>query len=277
MRTILIINDDSPAAAHAAQFVFKLAQQQNANIIIANTRVNKPKPAKDLSLSYTGDDLEEEEEVSVTGVNLLGVNGYEPNFLSKIKEIDISNTNECALAEFIKHNDVWMIVKGTSTTGADAQTGGQPKVHIVLNEITCPLLLIPEHWPLKMIERIMYVSDLRYCRMKIMHYLARFAKLSGADLSFAHLTAKGLPDICDEYALDLFTNEICGNVKYDKLFFNKVKEKDITAAIDVMVNGMKSDMLAFVNHHFHIEEILGDYETKLGSAQISVPVLIFPY
>lgn len=271
-----MINDSSPATAHAAKFVFKLAQQQDAEIIIANTKTNKSKTIGHLSLNYSYDERVQKEELSFMADDGSCSNVYHAGLLRQINEIDISDTDECVLAEFIKHNNVWMVVKGINVNSAQEQAGWSPKVHIVLNKISCPLLLIPEHWPVKTLERIMHISDLRYCEIGIIRYLAGLAKLSGADLSFAHLTAKGLPDMSEEYALNLFTDGICDKVKYEKLFFNKVEEKNVTAAIDVMVNGMKSDMLTFVNHHFHIEEILGDCEPKSGSASISVPVLIFP-
>lgn len=276
MKTILVINDNTPAATHAAEFASMLAQQCNADIVLANTVVSKYNIANKLSLSNNGYEIVEA-EFSATGHHLSAINIPITNFLPGITEIDISNTDERALAELINRNKIWMMVKGTPAVITETNVDPKPGVHIVLNKITCPLLLIPEHWPIKIIERVTYISDLRYCRIEIIRYLAKLARRCHADLSFAHLTAKGLPDMGDEYALNMFTDVICRNVQYDQLFFNKIKKRDFATAIDVMINGMQNDILAFVNHHLHIEEILGGYENKLCQAPITAPMLIFPY
>ncbi|MDB4925262.1 hypothetical protein [Mucilaginibacter sp.] len=276
-KTILVINDNSTAAIHAAEYAFLLAQNVNANIVLANTMASKESAVAISPASFNDEEILEEQRFSIIADHLLGINVSESGFRPGIKETDISNANECKLAELINRNKVWMIVKGTSAPVTEADEVQKLKVHIVLNKIACPLLLIPEHCPVKIIDRMIYISDLRYFRMEIIRYLVKLARVCKADLSVAHLTAKGLPDMSEEYALNIFTEDICRNVNYDRLFFNKIKEKDFTTAVDVMINGMQNDMLVFVNHHFHIEEILGGYDTKLHMPTITVPQLIFPY
>ena len=147
----------------------------------------------------------------------------------------------------------------------------------ILNRVQCPLMLVPESWPVKHVERIAYMADLRYCRVRIVRFLEELAGASGADLSIAHLSAKGLPHMAEEYALTVFSEEVFNNARYERLFFNNIRERDVPTAVDVIINGLHTDLLAVVNHRFHFEEIMGMYITNKLPLYITVPLLIFPY
>ena len=81
----------------------------------------------------------------------------------------------------------------------------------------------------------------------------------------------------ESYALEVFNAEIAAKVNYDQMLFNNIKERDLGKAVDIMISGMHSDLIAMVNHRFHFEEILGRYVTHALPSNITVPLLIFPY
>ncbi|MEO8886964.1 MAG: hypothetical protein ABI367_12940 [Mucilaginibacter sp.] len=219
---------------------------------------------------------DEYEQQGISGNNIL-VNNVLNNFNVTIEEIDISGMNETQLAEYIYVNQIWFIIKGIKT-GDHANSGDHElNIHTVLNRVRCPLLLIPENWVIKVPERLAYLADLRYCRLQIMRFLADFAKPFNADVLLAHLSAKGLPQIEENYALSIFNEEINGNVNYSRLLFNNIKQRDLNIAVDVLTHGMHNDMLVMVNHRFHFEEIIGRYLTNHLPANITVPLLLFPY
>ena len=140
----------------------------------------------------------------------------------------------------------------------------------------CPLLLVPENSTLRDFEHIVYTVDLRYCCLQRLRYLKELAALYNANLLIAHLPAKGLPDMVQEYACAFFNEEISNHINYDKLFFNHIKDPDIKKVMDVLINMMNTDLLVLVNHRFHFEEIIGRYITPSLPAHITIPVLIFP-
>ena len=276
MRTLLIINDNSPEARQAAEFALTMAQRAQANLILANNYINIHQY---MEMALTGE-IGEYDAAAQHHQGLLEylktLNESQDTFSSEIEEMDISQMDETALAEFINTNHIWMMIKGMP----DCETviNQHPfNVHTVLNKVLCPLLLIPSNRKLKSIERLAYIADLRYCRIEIVRYLAELARPWGADLSIAHRSAKGLPDMEENYALTVFSEEVCKNVNYDKLFFNNIRETDLERVVDVLINGMHNDILVMVNHRFHFEEILGRYITDTLPLHITVPLLIFPY
>jgi hypothetical protein len=76
--------------------------------------------------------------------------------------------------------------------------------HSILSKVLCPLLIVRAYWPVKGVERIVYVAELRYCHTQILRYLTQLARPLIADVSIANVTATGLPEIVVEYAQGLF-------------------------------------------------------------------------
>ena len=281
MRTVLIINDNSPEAKHAIEFTLVIAQKMHAHIMLLNTfgmtsKTIKKVPAGNISTT----DLM---EYPVSGLHSLRLHSLlnvpdkeQTTFNPEIEELDISNMKENEVIQLINRNHIWMMVKGMGDVTSAASSKRSLNIHTVLNGVLCPLLLVPTQWQLKNIERLVYITDLRYCHLPIVRYLAELAGLSRAVLSIAHRSARGLPDMAEDYALTLFREGVSNNVRYDLLFFYHVKEKDPAKVIDVMINGIHNDILVLVNRRCHFEEIVGRYITETLPSHITIPLFIFP-
>jgi len=283
MRTLLIVFDNSPEARHASQFALNLAQKIKANILLANTiKISKKKVEKAVAWDVTKenpvtDHDHQEQSIQEVLAHLKSLNEGPDNFNPEIEELDISNMDENQVAQLVIKNHIWMIVKGTEDVLQTSPSKNGLDVHTVLNHVLCPLLLVPVSWQIKNIERLVYIADLRYCRIQVVRYLADLAKSWSADLSIAHLSAKGLPDMAEKYALSVFSEEVMPNVNYDRLFFNNINEKDLIKVVDVIINGMHNDLLVLVNHRFHFEKLKSRYLTDAVPLNITIPLLIFPY
>lgn len=275
MKTILVINDHSAEAGHARAFAELMAEKNHANILIANTCNIKSKVFEKVltknGTSYTDNTLLFNNVPAHLSVPHIDDEAFKP----EITEIDISNANETELAALVNKDQIWIMVKGM---GHDTSASTfKINVNYLLNKVLCPLMLVPANWQIKNIERIVYIADLRYCRLHIVRYLVDMAKAIKAHLSIAHLSAKGLPHMDEKYAFDVFNIAICKNVNYDQLYFNNIRERNLSTAVDVLENGMHNDLLVLVNHRYHFAEIIGtDIKDKLP-VNLTVPVLVFPY
>lgn len=275
MKTIVVISDHTPEAEHAAAFALKLAQSIQANILLADpiniAQLSKEEPV----MAMAGETQTEDQPKSIKDKLESQIN-HNPGYVPAIEEIDISEFDATRFAETINKNQIFLLVKGMPDTLQ--QTTGNLKLNIqaVLNKVLCPLLLIPKGWALKNFERIVYIADLRYCRLHVLKYLTKLAWPNDADISIAHLSAKGLTNIIDTYADSIFNDEIVPLVRYDNLSLNNIKEKDLGKAVDVIINVMHTDLLAMVNRRFHFEKILGERIGQVLPPEITIPVLIFP-
>ncbi|MBB3056366.1 universal stress protein [Mucilaginibacter gotjawali] len=274
MKNILVYNDNSAAATHAAEFALYIAQKMGANIILANTFKKTRSPVEKVTAG--NGDKNYYPPLEEATLNALLLRNLAIEYKTHVEIVDFGNTGT-DLADFINKNNIWLTVKGNGNT-ATADCRVQPvNAHLILNKVQCPLLLVPESWQIKTIEQIAYIADLRYCRIHVVRFLAELARPWRAFLSIAQLTAKGLPEMQENYARNIFNGEICPNVNYKRLLFDHIKEKDFATVVDVLVNGMHNDILVLVNHHFHLEEILGPHSGDKLAGHIGIPLLIFPY
>jgi hypothetical protein len=279
MKTIIVINDNSTEALHAAKLALRVAELGNANLWIANevTVTEGMNIKKQVLVAEINDyPLNVDEPVNLIEY-LTSLNNSHDYPKTEIKEIDISDFCVADLAQLIIKNNIWMIVKGTREFNDKNMGDLHINMQYVLNRIACPILFVPSKFRIKDFEQIVYMADLRYCRLQVVKYLIELAKPYRASVYIDHLSAKGLPNMEQNYANRFFNDEISCKVNYEKLFFNNIKERDIQKAVDVMINGMHIDLLVFVNHRFHFKEILGMYIPQILPEQITIPLLIFPY
>lgn len=274
MKTIIVINDGSVSAAHASKQAFAIAQAVQANILVANTyKVNAM--AKVMAGHHIEQSLLIAREPIVRLLNELSHDAaaYQP----EISAEDIVDFDTTQLAAMIIKKNIWLMVSGSGATMQDGPRQPLLNLQSVLNKVQCPLLIVPENWALKNIQHITYMADLRYCRAAVVKYLVQLAEPMQASVSVAHLSAKGIPDIEESYSQRMFTEQVVNHIHSYPVGFNNIREKDISKAVDVIINGMHNDVLVLVNHRYHFKEIIGDYLTEALPGHITIPLLIFPY
>jgi hypothetical protein len=279
MKTIIVINDNSVEAIHAAKLALLIAEKVKANLLIANESKILASITVDASIAAgDGTTLSLSIEPSTSIIEELdSFESLTSNFKPDISGMDISDFCVDDLAKLIIKTNIWMIVKGAREFGDNNLGDLHINMQYVLNKVMCPLLLVPSKFKIRDFERLVYLADLRYCRLQVIRYLVELAKPFGASVQIDHLSAKNLPHMEQNYAARFFNEEFKSNINYDRLFFDNIRERDIYKAVDVMIKGMHIDLLAVVNHRFHFEEIFGRYIPQVLPEQITIPLLIFPY
>jgi nucleotide-binding universal stress UspA family protein len=279
MQTIIVINDDSTLAAHAAGVALHIAQKHNANLLLANlTAVDESKTIEYETSINKGYHIAREtyEEQTSLADYLRDLCSDFQGFKPAVESLDASNLQEREFADLAAKYNAWMIIQGCG----DIDTSyAMPSFdsYSLLNFIKCPLMFIPSTFTVKSFERAVYMADLRYGQPSVVRYLSNFLKTYRANLLFAHLSASGLPDMEMEYALTLFKETIGSAVSYDQIGFNNIKERKMEKAIDVLVHGMGTDLLAVVNHQFHFKELLSKSMSLKQLPQTVIPIMIFPF
>ena len=274
MESILVINDNSAEARHAAEFALFIAQKMHANIVMANVYKRHHKIHEKV-VDGSFDDADATDADVPEWVSFLKSLGGE--FKPHITMFDHDGKDESKLADYINKHGIWMMVKGSTGEMTTRAAQRNFKAHIVLNKVHCPLLLVPKNWAIKSIESIAYITDLRYSRTQIAEYLSTLVKPWQGSFSIAHLTAKGLPQINENCAIELFDSCTRQNDNCSTISFNYISETDFKVAADVMVNGLKNDILALVNHHYYIEDLLCPSKKDTDQTTVdNIPLLIFP-
>lgn len=269
MKTILMISDQSPEAAHAGRFALELARAARADLLLAYTV--PATPIRKTQLVPAGNLDEPDKLLANSSKNNFTEGCYQP----KISNLDISDYPLDDLVALIYRQGIWLIIEGMPE---HTTTSARPKLNrqSLLNRVRCPLLLMPEHVPVRLPERIAYLADLRYCRREVLRFLNELAQALAARLTVANLAAKGLADIVDSYAAELFRKDVLPYTSQVEVSLNNIRERNLHKAADVLIHGMQQDWLVLVNHRYHFEELIG---RRLGDTlppELTVPLLIFP-
>lgn len=272
MKTILVIDDGSASAINAAHLAFNIAKHIVANLVLARIcPVKQPSFSEALQLAgHVATDAYIPGPLQGLPANSSAKEG---EHMPLIEELEVSSDTEAQLITYINKHCVWMVITGLPES---APFDRNVKLQAVLNRISCPVMLVPGKFD-GGFERLVYTADLRYCRLSVLKHLASLARTFQADLLLAHISAKGLPHIDQNYALTLFNNEISKKNGYERLFFINTKERDMLRAVDVMIHNMHADLLAVVHHRFHCEQLRTEGSDTSVPVQVGIPVLVFPY
>lgn len=277
MKSILVINDHSAAANYAAKFALSIAQKLRANLILLNAAI-PVNILPDIEYEF----VPESRQAACTELpgiplaeQLMEQNQSVKKFRPEITGIDPADFSADELMPFIQQQDIWMVVKGIPGEEAFPRHSAE-SIQAILNRVKCPMLLVPERPEIEDFKCIVHITDLRYCKLSLLNYLVELATPYQASLLLAHMPMSGLPSLETKEALDIFNNEISSHLRYDKLFFDQIKEKNLEKVYDVLAYGMNTDLLAVVNHRFHLEDIVSQYQIYTLPTHITIPLLVFP-
>lgn len=156
---------------------------------------------------------------------LMMQNQSDKTFRPEITGIDPALFSADELMPFVKQQDIWMVVKGIPGEEAFPPQSAA-SIQAILSKVKCPMLLVPERAEIKDFERIVHTTDLRYCQLQHLDYLVELAAPYQTSLLLAHIPMSGLPPIEKSYAFDIFNKEISSHIRYPKLSFDQIKEKN---------------------------------------------------
>ncbi|HTD39084.1 MAG TPA: hypothetical protein VK671_00590 [Mucilaginibacter sp.] len=277
MKNILIFNDFSPEAEHATELALFLAGKTNTNLYVWNTFDKYENPVtRELAVAHAN-----EEEMEITTDNTSWIMklesklNWKTGLLPVVKFIEGTDYSPNHVLSMVNRYDVGMLIRGITGDEDDL-------LHIEAEALSCstksgcPTLLIPEKFENKAFEKIVYATDLRFCRREIVSFLSQFAKPLNASILIANMSAKGLPFMEDNYARTVFTDTLLTRANQEHIYFSNIRERDIPRAIDVLVNGMNNDLLVLVNNKFHFNELVGNDMPYVVPPNIHIPLLIFP-
>jgi len=277
MKNILIFNDFSPESEHATELALLLAGKTNTNLYVWNTFDKYEKPVeKELAAANLNEFTPELIDANTHWIEKLESKlNWQSGLMPVVKFIDSVDYAPNNVLQVVNKYDVGVIIKGIAGTEEDVLTVGSETLSCSTKS-GCPILLIPEKFTYKAFEKMVYATDLRFCRHEVVVFLTQFARHLNASVLIANISAKGLPYMEDTYARTVFENEVMKPGNYETIYFSNIKERDIPKALDVLVNGMNNDLLVLVNNKYHFHELLGNDAPYVIPENIQVPLLIFP-
>ena len=277
MKNILLINKNPRDTERTTALALMLAGTTNAKLYFWNTAVNQIHSyAAEMSVAGFGKNLPERPVSKHRWIEQLQRKFHLETGLKTlvgfIENIHFVSDN---IAAIVRKFNIGLLIKGVPEN-ADQEPVIESDVLSCSAKSGCPVLLVPEQIPYKTFEKIVYATDLRYCRQGVIRFLSKLAINFNASVLIANIAAKGLPFMDNNYALDVFKDTIAHPASHDHFYFNNIRERDIPKAIDVLVNDMDMDLLVLVNHRYHFNELFGAVRPYVLPDYIRIPVLLFP-
>lgn len=276
MKNLLLFNDFSSEAEHAAELALLLAGKTNVNLYVWNTieynAVPAPQPVmvgadghiraihidKNDWIEKLESKLNRQTDLRPAVHFVEGVEYLTDNVLSVVKKYDVG-----------------LLIRGIAE---DKEKKGHIEANILKSATKsgCPVLLVPKAISYKIFEKLVYITDLRFCRHDIVTFLTQLARAIDAGVLIANISEKGIPLMEESYAASVFEDVILDASNRDHIYSSNIKERNIPNAIDILVNGMNNDLLVMVNNKFHFNELLGHDSPYAIPENIRVPLLVFP-
>ncbi|MBW4889911.1 universal stress protein [Mucilaginibacter sp. HMF5004] len=270
MKNILVLTDLSPRSEQISRVALKLAKQLGAGLLLCDVLSS---PLKNAIHFYSNDywpfedDCQNVEEL-VNHLNLENVAGnmdihcvnFDEFYPDRIKET-ITNENICM---------VMMAIEQISDLKTDDEDNYARQI---IDQANCPVFLIPDGADINELDKIAYLTDLRYCDIQVVNLL----KALNATVFVTHVSAWGTPDMNDAYAQAFLTDEIAANIDYGKLFLRNIKGENRKTDLDHIVLNSDIKAIAIVNKKHQMLDKFIQTEPGKERAYHQLPLLIVPY
>ncbi|MGV3509087.1 MAG: universal stress protein [Sphingobacteriaceae bacterium] len=284
MKTILVLTDFSIRAQYAAEYAMQLAIKTKANLLLCHAmEIIESAPMADQIAWPIADHIELKKEglaelkdaatklEKLVSVNDLGT--YKPSItcLNDFGKLSV------VISRIVKNKAVDLVIMGSHKSNGLARFFFGSHTHDVLDNISCPVLLVPENLKFKGINTISYATDLTFSDLEVINYLSAIAKPFNAKIIVNHISPYGYPGIGTDNAIHHSVNELL-DADHPKVFYTSVKGDNIPKRLLEISGSGKTDVMALVHKRYgFFESLFHSSVSKQLANNAKVPLLILPY
>ncbi|QJD95548.1 universal stress protein [Mucilaginibacter robiniae] len=281
MKTIAVLTDLTAKGEHAAFYALHLAQHLHANILLYNAFTVPSADPMAAQIAWPMEDFDELQNDTENELNLL------------VKKLEVELTASPAYAfkpvidcrchdgalnlhldELLNNRDIVMLVIGSHKKGLSAWLMGN-HMRSVIDNVTVPVLMVPENCSFKSIHKITFPTDLMPADIDLVHAVAHLAKPFGASLLLAHICPASEEA---QIPVKKFLEEVTNKIDYAHIYYRNVCDADLHDGLNWLANQAAADLLVMVHRNKGwLDQLLNRSNTLKVAEQISIPLLVFPY
>lgn len=128
----------------------------------------------------------------------------------------------------------------------------------LINKAKCPIILLPDNVSSpKNIEHLVYTTDIRFTELRFMRSFAKFCESIQSELTIAHVSESGIPDLDIQYGKLLFNDCFEGKIKNCPMQMENIKRLDIQKYPDLVHEYLLGDIYGMINKNQKLTD--GDY------------------
>ncbi|WP_411275473.1 universal stress protein [Daejeonella sp.] len=274
MKTILVLIDFSKKAERAALTAIEIARAAKSHVQLYTAFPAAQVYPSEVGLYPIYENYEEEEKIVDEKLKALA-----NKLIKKLGKSDPPlvgwTSRPGSLAESIESLHPWLIVMGgKSKDGAFSHFMFGSNCEAVIDNASCPVLVIPEKAELKLIKNIAFATDLNPAEKDALSFVEDFGNLWDAAITVLHVSdPEATQESRDNHRYDF--NAVISGRKYRDIHYADVRGKDVAQALASYSDYKAFDMIAVAHKkrsffgqlvHKSISKTLLNYE--------HVPVLI---
>ncbi len=250
MKTILVLTDFSARAEHAAEYAMLIAAKANAKILLYNSFFV---PEIVPSVTYTSPYYEDVSIMEKENLLQLAktVERLKKRFIEAHKinppEMHVQNgAGNIAdnIQELTKTKKFWMIVMGDkSNEGAFSRFVFGSDTNAVIDEASCPVLLIPEKHRFRPLQKIAFATDFEHFEERPLKFLHELADIWKAEIVVVHVLSGDL-SIKEKVKNFDHYKKIAAKINTPNTTYIEVRADDVVPALEKIAKNKAMDALA---------------------------------
>lgn len=274
MKNIIVLIDNSINSEHLALSAMNIALKIGAAITLAHAA--KKNTANDYPQEMAIEQLNEKEglEAIADKIDKKVMKSGNAGLVTKVYCLMHKGSVIDLLAEQTSDAKVDLVIIGSHQSGEWETVMFRTQMQDILENIGCPLLVIPKKFIVKDIHQTIFAVDLSIAYKNALRYVVAFSAPFGADVLVSHISSIGFPKKPSEQ--DLY-NEVNLNLdpNLPSVAFHSIRSANVkTALLQTMENG-KVDLLCLVHKNYNfLRGLFHNSISKQLADNAMVPIMI---
>ncbi|MDF3078967.1 MAG: universal stress protein UspE [Sphingobacteriaceae bacterium] len=282
MKTIFVLTDFSDRAASAAEYALNVAIKSNANLLLLHAMELAAQITPGVEFTWPMADYNHVKNESVHELKALAhrlevIAQENGNFVPAITYLtEFGFLDEVAQKTISEKNPDMVIIGAHKSSGISRLLFGS-HTNTLLDKISCPVLLVPENLKFKGIKQISYATDLTFNNLKVVNYLADFAKPLDAGIAVNHIYSPAYP-VTDAEQNIWFSLKEHMKLNHPRIAYRTITGENVKSTLQQITTSGLVDVLALVHKRY-------DFFDRIFHASISkqlahtaiIPLLVLPY
>ncbi|MBC7913667.1 MAG: universal stress protein [Pyrinomonadaceae bacterium] len=279
MKNILVLTDFSDRARSAAEYAVQVAAHVKANVLLCHALELTEQLTYPLAdhLILKNQAMKRLKEVGIHLNELISKNGDPDLFRPTITYFNDLDMLTDVADKVILNYKIDLVVIGSHKTSSMARFFSGSHTNDILDDLKCPILLVPENVTYRPVQNIAYATDLTFNNSKVIGYLAKIASLFGAKIFIDHISPLDLPLTILEKEVEYSVKEQMDKINVD-LTYRTIKGVNITKGLLEISDPEKVDILTLVHKRYDFfEGLFHSSVSKQLAHTTKVPLLVMPY
>lgn len=266
-------------AGAAARFALQLAIKSQANMVLCNVIEQNPRfedtsEITDRQQKLKKDSLADLEE---TAGRLKKLISQDETFTPQIDYIVAFGIVASITEKIISERKVDIVVMATHETNFFTRFFSGSHIYKLIDNISCPVFLIPEDTPYQEIYAIGYATDLTFDNTKAIDYLTKMAAALHAAITINYISLVGFPTTTSEKE-NGFSLKFHQNQDHPLISYNNIKADNIRNEMINLSRSKAINILALVHRRYSfVEDLFHTSLSKQMSGCSRIPLLILPH